>query len=116
MIGRQIEEGFEVIAAVDPERRGIVARNWPHLLPKLRPEEDCAAASMAREQPTARPARSPRLRRSRSGQPGSCSRAAPGGYANDDPYPAQPRRLLLHPMMACLHPMMACLWLSAAMP
>jgi hypothetical protein len=32
--------GFEVIAAVDPEVRGIVARNWPHLLPKLPPEED----------------------------------------------------------------------------
>ena len=26
---RQIEEGFEVIGAVDDETRGIVARNWP---------------------------------------------------------------------------------------
>ena len=40
MIRRQIEEGFEVIAAVDPEIRGIVARQWPHLLSKLPPEED----------------------------------------------------------------------------
>ena len=38
-IRRQIEEGFEVIAAVDDEIRGIVARNWPHLLSKLPPEE-----------------------------------------------------------------------------
>jgi hypothetical protein len=28
LIRRQIEEGFEVIAAVDDEIRGIVARNW----------------------------------------------------------------------------------------
>jgi hypothetical protein len=40
MIRRQIEEGAEVIAAIDPEIRGIVARNWPHLLAKLPPEED----------------------------------------------------------------------------
>jgi hypothetical protein len=40
MIRRQIEEGAEVIAAVDNEIRGIVARNWPHLLSKLPPEED----------------------------------------------------------------------------
>jgi hypothetical protein len=40
MIRRQIEEGFEVIGAVDDEIRGIVARNWPHLLAKLPPEED----------------------------------------------------------------------------
>jgi hypothetical protein len=35
MIPRQIEVGFEVIAAIDDEIRGIVARNWPHLLSKL---------------------------------------------------------------------------------
>jgi hypothetical protein len=40
MIRRQIEEGAEVMAAVDSEIRGIVARNWPHLLAKLPPEED----------------------------------------------------------------------------
>jgi len=40
LIRRQIEEGFEVIGAVDVEIRGIVARNWPHLLAKLPPEED----------------------------------------------------------------------------
>jgi hypothetical protein len=28
------------IGAVDDEIRGIVARNWPHLLSKLPPEED----------------------------------------------------------------------------
>ena len=28
------------IAEADPEIRGIVARNWPHLLEKLPPEED----------------------------------------------------------------------------
>jgi len=39
LIRRQIEEGFEVTAAIDNEIRGIVARNWPHLLSKLPPEE-----------------------------------------------------------------------------
>jgi hypothetical protein len=39
VIRRQIEEGFEVIGAVDDEICGIVARNWPHLLSKLPPEE-----------------------------------------------------------------------------
>ena len=39
LIRRQIEEGFEVIAAVDDEIRGIVARSWPHLLSELPPEE-----------------------------------------------------------------------------
>jgi hypothetical protein len=33
MLRQQIEEGFDNIAEVDPEIRGIVARNWPHLLP-----------------------------------------------------------------------------------
>ena len=40
LIRRQIEEGFEVIGAVDDDIRGIVARNWPHLLSKLPPAED----------------------------------------------------------------------------
>jgi hypothetical protein len=40
IIRRQIEEGFDVIAVVDDEIRGIVARNWPHLLAELPPEED----------------------------------------------------------------------------
>jgi hypothetical protein len=40
IIRRQIEEGFDNIADVDDEIRGIVARNWPHLLSKLPPEED----------------------------------------------------------------------------
>src|SRR5262249_13367623 len=40
MLRHQIEEGFDNIAEVDPEIRGIVARNWPHLLTKLPPEED----------------------------------------------------------------------------
>jgi hypothetical protein len=38
MIRRQVQE-FEVIAVVDDEIRGIVARNWPRLLAKLPPEE-----------------------------------------------------------------------------
>ena len=38
MIRRQIETGFDQIAVIDPEIRGIVARNWPHLLAKLPPE------------------------------------------------------------------------------
>jgi hypothetical protein len=40
LIRRQVEEGFDVMAAVDDEIRGIVARNWPHLLAKLPPPED----------------------------------------------------------------------------
>jgi hypothetical protein len=39
MIRRQVEE-FEVVGAVDDEIRGIVVRNWPHLLSKLPPEDD----------------------------------------------------------------------------
>jgi hypothetical protein len=39
MLHQQIEEGFDNIAEVDDEIRGIVARNWPHLLSKL-PSED----------------------------------------------------------------------------
>jgi hypothetical protein len=40
MIRQQIEEGFDNIAEVDPEIRGIVARNWPHLSAKVPPEDD----------------------------------------------------------------------------
>jgi hypothetical protein len=39
IIRRQLEEGCDVIAAVDDEIRGIVARNWPHLLAKLPPQK-----------------------------------------------------------------------------
>ena len=39
MIRREIE-AFDDIGAVDDEIRGIVARNWPHLLAKLPPEEE----------------------------------------------------------------------------
>src|SRR5260370_5359616 len=39
MIRREIE-AFDHIGAVDDEIRGIVARNWPHVLSKLPPEED----------------------------------------------------------------------------
>ena len=40
MLRQQIEEGFDNITEVDDEIRGIVARNWPHLLSKLPPKED----------------------------------------------------------------------------
>ncbi len=33
-------EVFDDIGAIDDEIRGIVARNWPHLLAKLPPEEE----------------------------------------------------------------------------
>jgi hypothetical protein len=39
-IFRQEIESMDHIAAVDDEVRAIVARNWPHLLAKLPPEED----------------------------------------------------------------------------
>jgi hypothetical protein len=39
MIRQQLEE-LDNIGAVDDEIRGIVARNWPHLLSKLPPEEE----------------------------------------------------------------------------
>ena len=39
MLRQQIKEGFDNIAEVDNEIRGIVARNWPYLLSKLPPEE-----------------------------------------------------------------------------
>jgi hypothetical protein len=40
MLRRQIEEGYDNIATVDDEIRGIVARNWPYLLKKLPPEDE----------------------------------------------------------------------------
>ncbi len=40
IIRRQIEAGVDVIDLIDDEIRGIVARNWPHLLSKLPPEGD----------------------------------------------------------------------------
>jgi hypothetical protein len=40
MLRQQIEEGFDNIAEVDDEIRGIVARNWPYLLEKLPPPEE----------------------------------------------------------------------------
>ena len=33
----QIEVQFDRIEAIDPEIRGIVIRNWPHLVAKLPP-------------------------------------------------------------------------------
>jgi hypothetical protein len=39
MIRRELES-LDDIGAVDDEIRGIFARNWPHLLSKLPPEED----------------------------------------------------------------------------
>jgi hypothetical protein len=38
MIRAEIEE-FGMVGPVDPELRALVARNWPHLLSKLPPEE-----------------------------------------------------------------------------
>jgi hypothetical protein len=38
LIRAQIEE-MDDITAVDPDVRGIVERNWPHLLSKLPPED-----------------------------------------------------------------------------
>ena len=40
MIRQQVEEGFDNIAEVDDEIRGIVARNWPYLLEKLPPADE----------------------------------------------------------------------------
>jgi hypothetical protein len=40
MLRQQIEEGFDNIAEVDDEIRGIVARNWPYLLEKLPPADE----------------------------------------------------------------------------
>ena len=39
MIRQQIE-ALDDIGAVDDEIRGIVARNWPHLLSRLPPEDE----------------------------------------------------------------------------
>jgi hypothetical protein len=38
-IRQQIEQ-FDTIEAIDPEMRGIVERNWPHLVGKLPPGDD----------------------------------------------------------------------------
>jgi len=37
-IRQQIEQ-FDNIEAIDPEMRGIVERNWPHLISKLPPQD-----------------------------------------------------------------------------
>jgi hypothetical protein len=39
LIQQQIESDFDDIAQIDPEIRGIVERNWPHLLAKLPPDQ-----------------------------------------------------------------------------
>jgi hypothetical protein len=36
---RQQIEQFDTIEAIDPEMRGIVERNWPHLISKLPPQD-----------------------------------------------------------------------------
>jgi hypothetical protein len=38
LIRQQLEE-MDDVTAIDPEVRGIVERNWPHLLAKLPPED-----------------------------------------------------------------------------
>jgi hypothetical protein len=38
-IRQQIEQ-FDTIEAIDPEMRGIVERNWPHLVAKRPPEDN----------------------------------------------------------------------------
>ena len=38
LIRMQIE-ALDTISAIDPEMRGIVEGNWPHLVPKLPPDE-----------------------------------------------------------------------------
>ena len=38
----EIETQFQLIEAIDPEIRGIVQRNWPHLVAKLPPDDDDA--------------------------------------------------------------------------
>ena len=40
-IREQIEQ-FDTIEAIDPEMRRIVERNWPHLIPKLPPQDEDA--------------------------------------------------------------------------
>ena len=39
IIRQQLEE-MDGVTAIDPEVRGIVKRNWPHLLAKLPPEDE----------------------------------------------------------------------------
>ncbi|WP_316235506.1 hypothetical protein [Bradyrhizobium sp. SZCCHNR1022] len=36
----EIRQQIEEFDAIDPEVRGIVERNWPHLLAKLTPDDD----------------------------------------------------------------------------
>lgn len=38
-------ESFDTIEVISPEVRGIVERNWPHLVAKLPPEEHVNKAS-----------------------------------------------------------------------
>ena len=40
LIRQQLESGFDEITNVDPELRGIITRNWPHLLAKLRSDDE----------------------------------------------------------------------------
>ena len=40
IIRQQIEAGFHDIGKIDPGVRAIIARNWPHLLCKLPPEDE----------------------------------------------------------------------------
>ena len=37
-IRQQIEQ-LDTVDVIDPEIRGIVERNWPHLIPKLPPQD-----------------------------------------------------------------------------
>ena len=57
-IRQQIEQ-FDTIEAIDPEMRGIVERNWPHLVAKLPPEDTMARIEkiLADLQPIAKPSR-----------------------------------------------------------
>jgi hypothetical protein len=55
MIRAQIED-CDTIDKIDPEIRGIVARNWPHLLAKL-PPEDVRLGVLRRRRFAARSAR-----------------------------------------------------------
>jgi hypothetical protein len=40
LIRQQIEALDDIPATIDDEIRGIVGRNWPHLLSKLPPREE----------------------------------------------------------------------------
>jgi hypothetical protein len=60
MIRQQIESGFDTIEIIDPELRGIVERNWPHLLAKLPPEDIDPLAGYPTKSRRRRAARRPR--------------------------------------------------------